>query len=135
MLSVVFKFFKGCCGITACSYRLTVAHNVCKGLTLNPVISHKFYSLHGFVENHFFTATVLDVCLFLLICIWIPYSHFSMLFLLITHLYTDFFSLFGRVYQVPSLSKSLCSALLFLILSLQISQTFQSHKFFTLYQT
>lgn len=85
------------------------------------------------VKIPFLTATALGVCLLLLNYIQLSDPHSSILSLLITLFYTDFFP-FGRVFQVSSLSKGLCSTNIFLLLSLQVFQDFWSHKFFTLYQ-
>lgn len=134
MLSVVFKFFKSCCGITACSYRVLLPTRHGGAWLTTPLFPINSTLFHGFIENHFLIVTVLGVCLFLLTCIQIPYSQFSLSSLHITHLYTDFFSLFSRIRQVPFSSKGLCLAVVFLILSLQVSQIFWSLKFFTLYQ-
>lgn len=72
MLSIVFKFFKGCCAITACSYRLTLPITRGIGLTLNLIIPYNFYSLSWICGKP------------------LPYCHSSRCLLIPPYLYPNF---------------------------------------------
>lgn len=105
VIPIFWKPFCQCCMFLQCHTAQNTTGD-CLRTPLLPVISALF---QWFVKTQFLTATALGICLLLLNYIQVSYPHSSILSLHISLFYTDFFSLFGRVFQVSSLSKSLCS--------------------------
>lgn len=120
VIQILWKIFWQWCILLQChtAYNMT---GDCLRTPLFPMISTLF---HGFVKTQFLTATALGACLLLLIYIQVSYPHSSILSLHITLFYTHFFSLFGRVFQVSSLSKGQCSTSFFFTCHCRFSKIF-----------
>lgn len=126
VIQILWKILWQCCVFLQCH----TSHNTTGDCLRNPLFPMTSVLFHGFVKTQFHPATSLGACSLFIFRFPIPTFPFCLFIELFFIL--NFFSLFGRVFQVSSLSKGLCSIIFFL--SLQVFQTFWSYKFFTLYQ-